>query len=166
MKLTLYQIDAFAEKVFEGNPAAVIPLKNWLADEVLQKIALENNLSETAFFIPVEAGFQIRWFTPLAEVDLCGHATLASAHVLFNHLNYTEKEISFQSRSGILKVKKEGDLIILDFSASKISEIEVPKNLKSAFNIQPKKCVKGRDDLMLIFEKEKDILNLKPDFQK
>lgn len=166
MKLTLYQIDAFAEKVFEGNPAAVIPLKNWLADEVLQKIALENNLSETAFFIPVEAGFQIRWFTPLAEVDLCGHATLASAHVLFNHLNYTEKEISFQSRSGILKVKKEGDLIILDFPASKISEIEVPKNLKSAFNIQPKKCVKGRDDLMLIFEKEEDILNLKPDFQK
>lgn len=166
MKLTLYQIDAFAEKVFEGNPAVVIPLKNWLNDEVMQKIALENNLSETAFFIPVKAGFHIRWFTPLAEVDLCGHATLASAHVLFNHLNNTEKEISFQSRSGILKVKKEGDLIILDFPASKISEFEVPENLKSAFNIQPKKCVKGRDDLMLIFDREEDILNLKPDFQK
>lgn len=166
MKLTLYQIDAFAEKVFEGNPAAVIPLQNWLNDEVMQKIALENNLSETAFFVPVEAGFHIRWFTPLAEVNLCGHATLASAHVLFNHLNYTEKEIRFQSRSGILKVKKEGDLIVLDFPASKMSEIEVPENLQTAFNIQPKKCVKGRDDLMLIFEKEEDILNLKPDFQK
>lgn len=166
MKLTLYQIDAFAEKVFEGNPAAVIPLQNWLNDEVMQKIALENNLSETAFFVPVEAGFHIRWFTPLAEVNLCGHATLASAHVLFNHLNYTEKEIRFQSRSGILKVKKEGDLIVLDFPASKMSEIEVPENLQTAFNIQPKKCIKGRDDLMLIFEKEEDILNLKPDFQK
>lgn len=166
MKLTLYQIDAFTEKVFEGNPAAVIPLQNWLNDELMQKIALENNLSETAFFIPVKAGFHIRWFTPLAEVELCGHATLASAHVLFNHLNYTEKEISFQSRSGILKVKKEGDLIILDFPASKISEIEVPENLQNAFNIQPKKCVKGRDDLMLIFDREEDILNLKPDFQK
>lgn len=166
MKLTLYQIDAFAEKVFEGNPAAVIPLQNWLNDEVMQKIALENNLSETAFFVPVEAGFHIRWFTPLAEVNLCGHATLASAHVLFNHLNYIEKEIRFQSRSGILKVKKERDLIVLDFPVSKISEIEVPENLQTAFNIQPKKCIKGRDDLMLIFEKEEDILNLKPDFQK
>ena len=89
MKLKIYQIDAFADHVFEGNPAAVIPLENWLPDAVMQNIALENNLSETAFFVPVENGFHIRWFTPAAEVDLCGHATLASAHVLFNHLNYT-----------------------------------------------------------------------------
>jgi len=166
MKLKIYQIDAFAEKVFEGNPAAVIPLQNWLPDEIMQKIALENNLSETAFFVSVETGFHIRWFTPVAEVDLCGHATLATAHVLFNHLNYAENEISFQSRSGILKVKKERDLIVLDFPASKISEIEIPENLKSTFNIQPIKCIKGRDDLMLFFENEEDITNLKPDFQK
>ena len=166
MKLTIYQVDAFAENVFEGNPAAVIPLKSWLADEKMQKIALENNLSETAFFVQNENGFHLRWFTPLAEVDLCGHATLASAHVLFNHLNYGENEISFQSRSGILKVKKEHDLIVLNFPASKISEIEMPENLISAFNIQSVKCIKGRDDIMLVFENELDIINLKPDFQK
>ncbi len=166
MKLTIYQIDAFAEKVFEGNPAAVIPLENWLPDNVMQQIAMENNLSETAFFIPLANAFHIRWCTPLAEVDLCGHATLASAHVLFNHLNYNEKEISFQSRSGILNVKKEEDLIVLNFPASKLTEIKIPENLKSAFNIQPEKCFKGRDDLMLIFEKEEDIIKLEPDFQK
>jgi len=166
MKLTIYQVDAFAEKVFEGNPAAVVPLKNWLPDDTMQKIALENNLSETAFFVPIENGFQIRWFTPLAEVDLCGHATLASAHVIFNYLNCNKNEISFQSRSGILKVKKEQNLIVLNFPASKLSEIEIPENLLSAFNTQAKKCIKGRDDLMLVFDKEEDILNLKPDFQK
>jgi len=166
MKLTIYQVDAFAEHVFEGNPAAVVPLENWLPDKVMQKIAQENNLSETAFFVPLENGFHIRWFTPLAEVDLCGHATLASAHVLFNHLNYTENEISFLSRSGTLKVKKEEDLIVLNFPASKLIEIEIPENLKSAFNIQPEKCVKGRDDLMLVFEKEDDIIRLKPDFNQ
>ncbi len=166
MKLKIYQIDAFAEKVFEGNPAAVIPLGNWLTDETMQKIAMENNLSETVFFVPVETGFHIRWFTPLAEVDLCGHATLATAHVLFNHLNYAEKEISFQSRSGILKVKKENDLIVLDFPASFLNEIEIPEKLKTAFNIQPRKCIQGRDALMLVYENEEDIFNLQPDFQK
>jgi PhzF family phenazine biosynthesis protein len=166
MKLKIYQIDAFTKHVFEGNPAAVVPLKNWLPENVMQKIALENNLSETAFFVPFENGFHIRWFTPMAEVDLCGHATLASAHVLYNHLAYNGKEISFHSRSGILKVKKEKDLIVLNFPASKLTEIEIPENIKSAFNIQPEKCVKGRDDLMLVFEKEEDITNLKPNFRK
>jgi PhzF family phenazine biosynthesis protein len=166
MKLKIYQVDAFAEHVFEGNPAAVIPLGNWLPDEIMQKIAMENNLSETAFFVPVENGFHIRWFTPLAEVDLCGHATLASAHVLFNHLNYTENEIRFDSRSGILKVKKEQDLIILNFPASKLTTIEIPENLKNAFNHKPVKSLKGRDDIMLIFENEEQITQLKPDFQQ
>ena len=107
MKLKIYQVDAFAEKAFEGNPAAVVPLEKWLPDNLMQHIAMENNLSETAFFIPLANGFHIRWFTPLAEVNLCGHATLASAHVLFHHLNYVENEIHFKSHSGILKVKKE-----------------------------------------------------------
>jgi PhzF family phenazine biosynthesis protein len=166
MKLKIYQIDAFADHVFEGNPAAVIPLENWLPDAVMQLIALENNLSETAFFAPVENGFNIRWFTPAAEVDLCGHATLATAHVLFNHLNYTENEIRFDSRSGILKVKKEQDLIILNFPASKLTEIEIPENLRNAFNHKPVKSLKGRDDIMLIFENEEQITQLKPDFQQ
>ncbi|RMG28795.1 MAG: PhzF family phenazine biosynthesis protein, partial [Methanobacteriota archaeon] len=99
MKLHLYQIDAFATQLFEGNPAAVVPLKKWLPEEVMQSIAAENNLSETAFFVPVEQGYQIRWFTPKGEVDLCGHATLASAYVLFHILKHREKTIVFQSRS-------------------------------------------------------------------
>jgi len=165
-KLKIYQVDAFASHVFEGNPAAVIPLENWLSDEMMQKIAQENNLSETAFFIPTEKRYHIRWFTPLAEVKLCGHATLASAHVLFNHLNFDKNEIHFDSQSGILKVKRKENLIILDFPASQLSEVEIPGNLKNAFQHQPVKCLKGRDDLMLVFEHESEILELKPDFQR
>jgi len=163
MKLTIYQIDAFAEKVFSGNPAAVVPLQNWLPDEILQKIAMENNLSETAFFIPVENGFYIRWFTPATEVNLCGHATLATAHVLFYHLNYKKKEIRFQSKSGILKVKSEGELIVLDFPTSEVNEVELPRNIEKAFGIKPQKCFKGREDLMFVFRNQKEIENLQPD---
>ncbi len=166
MKLPIFQVDAFADQVFEGNPAAVVPLKGWLPDDSMQKIAMENNLSETAFFVRSENGFHIRWFTPVSEIALCGHATLASAHVIFNHLDYRGKEISFESKSGILKVKKENSLIVLDFPASKISVIEMPENLKKAFQIQPVKCIRGRDDLMLVFEDETDIINLKPDFNR
>jgi PhzF family phenazine biosynthesis protein len=166
MKLSIYQADAFAENIFEGNPAAVVPLEKWLPDSIMQNIALENNLSETAFFIKTEKGFHIRWFTPGAEVDLCGHATLATAHVLFNHLDYAGNRIEFESKSGILTVKKENDLLILDFPASDIEEIDVPPNLAAAFNFHPVKCIKGRDDLMLIFKKEEEILNLQPDLLK
>ncbi len=166
MKLDIYQVDAFAHNIFEGNPAAVVPLDSWLSDKTMQKIAMENNLSETAFFVSTERGFHIRWFTPAAEVDLCGHATLATAHVLFQHLNYNEKEIEFESRSGILSVKKEKDIIVLNFPASPVKEIHLPENLKSAFSIQPQTCYKGRDDLMLVYENEFDVQKLKPDFQK
>lgn len=166
MKLTIYQIDAFAERTFEGNPAAVIPLNKWLPDETMQNIALENNLSETAFFISSETGFHIRWFTPNAEVDLCGHATLATAHVLFKHLNYTEKEIQFESKSGILTVKKNDELITLNFPASKVEAKYIPTNLKTAFNIHPQKCFKGQNDLLLCFNNEDDIIKLQPDFTK
>lgn len=166
MNLKLYQVDAFAEKIFEGNPAAVIPLKEWLPDETMQKIALENNLSETAFFIPLENDFQIRWFTPNAEVDLCGHATLASAHVLFQHLHYKKTAIKFQSKSGQLIVRKEDELLILNFPASDLEAQYIPPNLKMAFNIHPRKCFKGRDDIMLCFNSENDIVNLEADFLK
>lgn len=164
MQLTIYQIDAFAEEVFSGNPAAVVPLDNWLPDDVMQKIALENNLSETAFFIRENSGFHIRWFTPVSEVNLCGHATLATSHVLFHHLNFKGNEIIFQSRSGILKVKKEGSFIVLDFPTSPLSEIPFPDNIEKAFGKSPVKCIKGREDLMLVFNSEEEIITLQPDF--
>ncbi len=166
MKFAIYQVDAFAEHIFEGNPAAVIPMEEWLPDEVMLNIAQENNLSETAFFIPSQKGFHMRWFTPGAEVDLCGHATLASAHVLFQHLNYSEKEVQFESKSGMLRVKTEDGLLVLNFPSSKVEAIDMPDNLKTAFNIHPQECYKGRDDLMLIFRKEEDIVNLEPDLMK
>lgn len=125
MKLTLYQIDAFTEKLFGGNPAAVIPLEEWIDESLMQKIALENNLAETVFFVPANGkdlesyDFSIRWFTPAVEINLCGHATLASAFVLFNILNFENEEIKFSSKSGILKVTKEGDTIWLNFPSWK-----------------------------------------------
>lgn len=166
MELTIYQADAFASTIFEGNPAAVIPLKNWLPDEIMQNIASENNLSETAFFIPENDHFHIRWFTPLSEVNLCGHATLATAHVLYNHLNFNRKEIQFQSKSGILKVTQINELIFLNFPVSDLTEVDIPALLKDAFNFQPQKCFLGREDFMLIFENEEEIQNLVPDFHQ
>src|SRR5210317_1027470 len=115
MDLSIYQIDAFSSCVFEGNPAAVCPLDEWLPDETMQSIAEENNLSETAFFVPKDDGFHIRWFTPASEVDLCGHATLGSAYVLFNILGYKNQAIQFDSKSGILVVTKQDDWLTLDF---------------------------------------------------
>ena len=166
MKLKIFQADAFAEKVFMGNPAAVVPLEEWLPDELMQNIALENNLSETAFFIEATGGFHIRWFTPAAEVDLCGHATLASAHILYKHLGYSEPEIQFNSRSGILKVEFKNGLYNLDFPASAIKETAIPENLATAFDFTPLECWQGRDDLMLIFQDEDTIRSLKPDFNQ
>jgi len=112
MELKIYQIDAFASKPFEGNPAAVCPLDEWLPDEIMQSIAEENNLSETAFFIPTGNGFHIRWFTPTSEVDLCGHATLASAYVLFNIIGYKGEKVVFNSKSGILSVTKDDEWLV------------------------------------------------------
>lgn len=165
MQYKIYQVDAFTDKIFEGNPAAVVPLDNWLPNETMQKIAAENNLSETAFFIPTGNGYHIRWFTPASEVNLCGHATLASAHVLFNLLDFNEPEIRFESRTGLLKVKQEGELIVLDFPASYLKAIEFPENVQTAFGEMPVKCLKGREDIMFVFKSEADIQNLKPDFQ-
>jgi PhzF family phenazine biosynthesis protein len=115
MNIPIYQIDAFSNRVFAGNPAAVCPIEEWLEDSVLQAIAQENNLSETAFFVPQENGYHIRWFTPVAEVDLCGHATLATAFVIFNYLDRSSSQITFRSRSGKLTVVRERDLLSMDF---------------------------------------------------
>jgi len=117
MRLKQYQVDAFAERVFEGNPAAVCPLEAWPHDGLLQAIAEENNLSETAFFVADKGGFELRWFTPVAEVDLCGHATLATAHVIFEMLNYSKPVVSFQTRSGELTVKRKENRLEMNFPA-------------------------------------------------
>lgn len=128
MKLTLYQIDAFANKPFSGNPAAVIPLAHWLDDSLMQAIALENNLSETVFFIPsttADADYNIRWFTPAVEINLCGHATLASTYVLFTILGFDKTVLRFNSKSGILSITKKNDLITMDFPSWKPERLDV-----------------------------------------
>ena len=163
MKLTIFQIDAFAEKVFEGNPAAICPLDNWLPDDVLQNIARENNLSETAFFVKQADGYHIRWFTPTIEVKLCGHATLASAYVLFEILGTTDSEIVFQSRSGKLNVTKRGELFEMDFPRSSISQCEIPVEITRAFGKAPVEVWRS-DDYMAVYDNESDIKSLSPDF--
>lgn len=166
MKQKIYQVDAFAEQIFSGNPAAVCPLKEWLSDELLQKIALENNLAETAFYVKRDEVFEIRWFTPSVEVDLCGHATLASAYVLFNFENYTENTIRFYShRSGELIVTKTDDVINLNFPSDKFEQIEINQEHIDCFNEKPLEVYKGKTDYLLIFEKEEIIQNIVPNFQ-
>ena len=163
MEISIYQIDAFASKLFEGNPAAVCPLDEWLSDETMQSIAKENNLSETAFFVPNGDRFHIRWFTPELEVDLCGHATLATAYVLFNILGYAKEKIEFESRSGILTVTKDNEWIVLDFPAQPPVPCEMPEEIKNAFDVSPIECLKS-EDYIVVFEDESDVESAKPDF--
>ena len=142
MELDLYQIDAFADRIFEGNPAAVIPLKTWLPDNTMQSIAEENHLSETAFFVPTRKGVHIRWFTPKTEVDLCGHATLAAAYVLFNILGYNKDRIDFESKSGTLTVSQKGNWIVMDFPAQIPATCIVPDEIVKAFGKAPIECLR------------------------
>ncbi len=163
MKIKIYQVDAFASRVFEGNPAAVCPLDEWLDDEVLQKIAEENNLSETAFFVATAQEVQLRWFTPRDEVDLCGHATLAAAHVLYEHLGYKSPTVKFQTKSGELIVTKNDSGFSMDFPASCPKIIDAPKNLLAGLgNIVPKQ-VMASFDYVIVLENEEEVKNLVPD---
>ncbi len=165
MNLPIYTVDAFAEKIFRGNPAAVSPLENWLEDDLLQNIATENNLSETAFFVKRENYYEIRWFTPLVEVDLCGHATLAAAHILFNHLNYVDDQLLFKSRhSGILEVKRSGTVLTLNFPADHLAPAVAPENLFEGLGKTPIELWKGKTDYLLYFSSQGDIESLSPDF--
>jgi PhzF family phenazine biosynthesis protein len=164
MKVPLYQVDAFTDKLFGGNPAAVCPLKEWLPDIVMQKIAAENNLSETAFFVTNQDGFHLRWFTPAVEVPLCGHATLASAHVLFNHLHYPENEIRFHSLSGLLKVKKEGEWLTLDFPADPPVKVETPSLMEAILKTKPIEVWKGKMRYMVLLSSQSEVESLSPDF--
>lgn len=164
MDLNIYQIDAFAKGPFSGNPAAVVPLDKWLSDEILQKIAEENNLSETAFFVKTDDNYHIRWFTPLVEVNLCGHATLASAHVIFTHLGFEKDNLEFESRSGQLSVTKSEDTYALNFPTDKYVSIQPNEKVSAALGTPPIEWYRGRDDHMLIFESEDQIREMKPDF--
>lgn len=167
MKQKIYQVDAFAEKIFSGNPAAVCPLENWLSDDLLQKIAMENNLAETAFYVRSGNQYQIRWFTPTVEVDLCGHATLAAAFVLFNFEGHKETSVDFYSpRSGPLSVTKNGNLLTLNFPTDKIEPLKLSEELNSCFNYKPVAAFKGKTDYMLVFDEEDKIINSVPDLDK
>jgi len=166
MKLKLYQIDAFADQVFSGNPAAVCLLENWLDDETMQQIAAENNLAETAFLVKKGDGHGIRWFTPSVEVALCGHATLAAALVLFRYYKVTGSKIIFYTEQrGELSVQLgENDLLTLDFPADTITEVQPLDSLNHAIGKVPLKTFKGKTDYLLIFENQGAIEELKPNF--
>ncbi len=165
--MRLYQVDAFTDRLFHGNPAAVCPLEaEWLPDETMQKIAEENNLSETAFLVRTADRYAIRWFTPKVEVDLCGHATLASAHVLFHHLGHPEDTVAFDSRSGVLTVRRKGDLLAMNFPADTLVPVPVSEELAACFQIPPIKAYRGRSDYLLVFKTEDEIRTLQPDLSR
>ncbi|MFN3848014.1 MAG: PhzF family phenazine biosynthesis protein [Spirosomataceae bacterium] len=164
MTLSIYQVDAFTDKLFGGNPAAVVPLKEWLSDEKLQKIASENNLSETAYYVKTENGFHIRWFTPAVEVALCGHATLATAFVIFKIEKYNKDIIEFESKSGILKVRKDGNWLELDFPVQQTNPADAPEGLIEGIGKKPIEIYRATDDYMLVYKSQKDIEEISPDF--
>jgi predicted PhzF superfamily epimerase YddE/YHI9 len=162
VRINIYQIDAFTDQLFGGNPAAVCPLVDWLDDEILQNIAIENNLAETAFFVQSsENRFHLRWFTPEFEMDLCGHATLASAFVIIEELGNKYNEVLFDTQSGLLTVKKIGDYYELDFPSRPPKKSSLPKIIRNGLNIQPKEIWKARDYL-LVYDTEDDIEGIKP----
>ena len=163
MKLDLYQIDAFASRPFTGNPAAIVPLESWLPDDVMLSIAMENNLAETAYFVANGDGYDLRWFTPTVEMDLCGHATLASAYLIFEVLGTDQSVLRFKTRSGELTVEKSNGKYVLDFPSRPGVEAEAPAGLIEAIGREPKEVYKSRD-YMLVYESEADVLAIDPDF--
>ncbi len=164
MKIPIYQVDAFTSEVFSGNPAAVCILDSWLDDNLLQSIAAENNLSETAFLVRNEDGFDLRWFTPRTEVALCGHATLASAFALFTCRDWSEEEIRFRTRkSGQLAVDKRNDLLEMDFPSRPTHSMIPPSGLKEALGVTPITVLGSVEDLMFVLESEKAVRDLQPD---
>lgn len=164
MNIQLFQVDAFADALFKGNPAAVCPLKTWLPDHLMQAIAHENNLSETVFIVPTAEGYRIRWFSPTVEIDLCGHATLAAAFVLFNHLGDSRPEILFQSKKGALRVTRSADLITLDFPTLPLRPCQTTPELAAALGKTPLETY-ASDDLLVRLETEEDVRTLTPDLR-
>jgi len=163
MTIPIYQADAFTSELFGGNPAAVCPLTEWLPDEVMQKIAFENNLAETAFFVPDEKGYHLRWFTPELEIDLCGHATLATAHIIFTELGFTGASINFSTeKAGVLVVTKTGDRYTLDFPSRPPYPTEMPDGLLEGLNNKMPIAVMRSRDYFLVYENEQDIIDMEP----
>ena len=170
MKIPLFQVDAFTTKVFAGNPAAICPLDAWLEPARMQEIAAENNLSETAFLVPNEDGYDLRWFTPVTEADLCGHATLASAYVLWNHLGDQSETLRFNTRSGLLTVKKQGELLVMNFprlAAAPCSN--APAELVDGLGALPDLVLsymetEGSGNFLAVFTSETHVREMTPDF--
>src|SRR5262245_44036623 len=167
MKTAIYQIDAFANAVFSGNPAAICPLDRWLPDATMQAIAAENNLAETAFFVPRNGGgeYDLRWFTPADEVDLCGHATLASAHIVFTRLAPSLSDVTFHTRSGPLVVRRDGDRLAMDFPSRPPQPIDPMPALAIALGAEPLELWSARD-LMAVFPDEESVLAIQPSFDR
>jgi PhzF family phenazine biosynthesis protein len=172
--MTLYQIDAFTNKLFTGNPAAVVPLEEWIDEALMQNLAMENNLAETVFFVPASASpeakkagadYHIRWFTPAAEINLCGHATLASAYVLFTILGYKKRSITFHCQSGLLVVTQENDIISMDFPSWKPEKFnDYPENLQEILGVKEIVGVYKSRDLIVELHSEEDVRKAEPDF--
>ncbi len=173
MKIPLYQVDAFASEVFGGNPAAVCPLERWLDERLMQAIAAENNLAETAFFVRRPGGgragdvrdYDIRWFTPAAEVDLCGHATLASAYAVLHYLEPGRASVTFHSRSGPLVVERGGDLLAMEFPSRPPDPCAPPAGLAEALGAAPRETLTSRD-LLAVFASEEEVRALRPDLER
>lgn len=164
--MTIYQIDAFTDQLFRGNPAAVVPLDAWLPDTLMQQIAAENNLSETAFFVPAGDGYHLRWFTPTVEIELCGHATLASAYVIFNYLGYPADEIRFTCMVGALLVRREGERIVLNFPADAGVPVSDTAFLHEALQVPVLSARAGRTKYLVELENEQAIREFNPDFSR
>lgn len=163
MKLPIYQVDAFSGRLFGGNPAAVVILEEWLDDVVLQAIAAENNLAETAFVLPEGESCALRWFTPELEVDLCGHATLAAAQVLFQHYFRDRDQVAFATRSGELSVSRSGEILALDFPSRPGVRVPVDEAMMAALGVKPSEAFQARD-LLVIFDSEEEVRTYRPDF--
>jgi len=159
MRIPIYQVDAFTKEQFKGNPAAVCPLAEWIKDDLMQDIAAENNLSETAFFVKKDHEYELRWFTPKGEVDLCGHATLASAYVIFTYLDKKIMKVLFHTKSGILEVSREGSLLTMIFPSREGEKCEAPEALIKGLGKRPKEVYQSRD-YMAVFETEQEIMSL------
>lgn len=161
---SIYQVDAFADTLFKGNPAAVCPLDKWIPDEKMQKIANENNLAETAFFVKEAEHYHIRWFTPTVEVALCGHATVATAHVMVQHLGIKDNPISFTCQSGNITVRLEKDLYILNFPSDYLTATEAPENLIQCLKVKPLEIYKGKYDYLVVLETEQQVKAIQPNW--
>jgi len=160
-----FEVHSFTDKIFHGNPAGVCPLDAWIDDDLMQRISAENNLSETAFFVPKGEFYELRWFTPTVEVDLCGHATLATAYVLFDHLGYEGDAVVFQTQSGEVTVWKDNDFLVMDFPSRPAKTVEIPDHLVKGLRRDIETVLKSRD-YMIVLENEEEVRDLQPDFSE